>query len=619
MGKNAETNRTAENETEVIIPENSPDPSVENNPEAEETKNPAIRKYFELYKRGDVQDKISVMEEKLSGETNEKKKAKIEKDLEKAKAEEQKYADIVRRADAGDFRPALEESKKIKKSLQSKIKRIENKNQGKNQDGLRQENEEYNELLTDLDLLSEVFEEITAYSKTEKHKTSTAKESVLEKNIPVSGAETTISSGTKIEKRETSGETETQKEKTVKESSEEKPEEEAPEKKLQSLFEIKKDIEEKISIELDDAKKKNLFEKRKAVIFEILDSSGKISGRDFKREIKMEAEQKFEDVVSQSGKDFERNSRVKYYESEYNAIIDGSTLSKTQKEEFISLKPGEDVLVSSWPKSLYFTKAEAATLIKMGYDLNNIRGKGILPWLSKKFVTRDGKPVADNLEELKMKISESDARKEIDESVQKKVEKRRGEIIENSAEMEEIVNRKLEEILIGLSKQPMRPAREKQVPSAEESVIKVEKKKEKEPKPDEVMMQLNNLRNLWNKAGKINRALIDGKKIKVGPGEIFNPEIESEKNQMERLKGKISNEIIKIASQVSGENILARAKIEKNTRHLSENEYQKYLTELVKKIYKEEAEKLEKKTGKKLVIKRRERKTEDLNDWLNKE
>lgn len=125
---------------------------------------------------------------------------------------------------------------------------------------------------------------------------------------------------------------------------------------------------------------------------------------------------------------------------------------------------------------------------------------------------------------------------------------------------------------------------------------------EKKLDADLRLKQLNEMRNRWNNAEKIDKVLKTGGKIKTEGGSLS---AENDREKLQKMVTENSDEIIKIAGEIAGEDLIAKAKEETGYKFSSgdkekQKEFRTLLTKEVKRIFKESVRALEESTGKKV-------------------
>lgn len=106
---------------------------------------------------------------------------------------------------------------------------------------------------------------------------------------------------------------------------------------------------------------------------------------------------------------------------------------------------------------------------------------------------------------------------------------------------------------------------------------------------------LNDLRNQWEKATKIHTTMKTGRKIKISEGEVLDPKIKEQNQELEKIKGQFSDKVIKKVKELTGRDLLKEAKEatgykprKKNPDKEKQKEFQNWLTKEVQKIFKEQ-------------------------------
>ena len=389
---------------------------------------------------------------------------------------------------------------------------------------------------------------------------------------------------------------------------------------LLGLNEKKKKIEAQLSVETDENIKKELLAKKRTICEGIIEIASERDGKDIREEIKGEEQKQLEISIAASGfksmENYERTMRDRYY----NEIILGSNLSGEQRKALI--KDGE-IVVSNWPSSIILGKEEVATCIRMGTDVFKTKRAGFLPGFSKKIVTIDkiidkktGKegrgPVGyKDIGGFERRLKTSPERASMEEEIKQKIEQRKKEIIDKGI-TDFVLNKKVSEIVAPLEEEEANKKWESSAPEFSENPdetasLKIET-------PEDQLEKLNQLRYGWEQANRLFRALKENKKINIGGGEILNPENEEERKKIEEEMAVFSEEIIRVANEISGrslrrefwQNKFKEGEIvaEKPTDFEKEEfrpEFRKWLTIEVQKIYKTSIKEL--KDVKKIALK----------------
>lgn len=390
--------------------------------------------------------------------------------------------------------------------------------------------------------------------------------------------------GEKPAEKEKEAKPETEKPQTrlvEKQREEEFKKEQSPQEAIKSLFELKKETEAKLSKAEDKAEKEELLGKKRELAQKILTEARQIPQfKDIEFEIQREQEKQWEQGIAASGYK-SMDNYVKWHENiYYDEIIKGSNLSEKQKKE---ISEHGSIIVSSWPKTIELEKGDVAVALKMGIDINTIRGPRWWNPFSRK--VQVGNKVFDNIGKLNEHFLQGKADK-INGEIVDRVGVRKREIIEKSSDP--IIDDKIQKLMKSL----FGP---KEAPNQEKSV-------------EDRLGLLGRLRGDWNKANEIHVALKDKNwKIKTPDGKLI---IGSEaKAKMEQRLGELSEDIIKAAGQIEGRNLKKEAlkvtgyKLDKDPQ--KQKEYRQWLTDEVRKIFEKEKGGIEKATGKKVVAKKK--------------
>jgi hypothetical protein len=197
---------------------------------------------------------------------------------------------------------------------------------------------------------------------------------------------------------------------------------------------------------------------------------------------------------------------------------------------------------------------------------------------------------------------------DLDQEAQKRTQKNKKSAVEQFVLDKNI--KELQEVLLQEQKQ-------KRIEKAEKTEQKnKEKREEAEVLPvDKRMKLVNNLRNIWKDAEKIDKAVKTGKRIKTKNGkdyEFFDPKIEEQKQELIESREALSDEIIKIANQLTGRNLKQEAKEKtgyvfdkENLDEEKQKEFREWLTKEVKKIFADQIKKIEEQTEKKVRFKKK--------------
>jgi hypothetical protein len=263
-------------------------------------------------------------------------------------------------------------------------------------------------------------------------------------------------------------------------------------------------------------------------------------------------------------------------------------LSQRQKERFDALR--------SNPKALH--EAEAQNLLVAGLsvnDLENAKHKFLSPKI--KSVLSGGKAVPEEefeklvKEKLDAKIEEMKpvAKKEIEDLYESK----------RAAFIAQSVNNDMEK----------QREEEKEKQQEQERLQRIEKSRiEEQAKIEqaegislkEKLLGLDKLREKWGQISKINEAEKNKKDFKTENGKVINLGTENGQIEADAIRGKLSDEIINIAQKISGINLRKEAQMVTGYKPGSTNnpekqmedryKFRKWLTEEVRKIYKDKME-----------------------------
>jgi len=270
-----------------------------------------------------------------------------------------------------------------------------------------------------------------------------------------------------------------------------------------------------------------------------------------------------------------------------------------------------------------------------------IDGLLVAGWNAKEILSVK-RPIFSFSSKIKSKISGGKAipDEKFDEEIVKIIEQEKAEIRaeaqrEAESRYEEIHKKAVDQYVANAEKQ--RQLQEEQKLRLEEKQQKEEAvKKEREEKiklkeaekqakieeaknlPFEKKAELvNNLRKKWSKAEKIFDILKTGKgKIKTEDGRIL--EVGKDNEEIEKLRNGYSTEVVEIANQLSGVDLIKWAKdkagysSKEEPKNLAKQEaFRKLLTKRIKIIYQGNKLKLEKLSGKKFKIRRKTKKGEE--------
>jgi hypothetical protein len=367
------------------------------------------------------------------------------------------------------------------------------------------------------------------------------------------------------------------------ESEEQKDQEKTHQNSIKFLFGQKKEVEIKLSKTEGRAEKEELLQEKRELAQKILAEARQIPQfKDIEFEIQREQEKQWEQSIAASGYK-SMDNYVKWHENiYYDEVIKGSNLSEKQKEE---ISEHGSIIVSNWPKTIELEKGDVAIALKMGIDINTIKGPQWWNLFSKKIQVGD--KVFDNIGKLNEHFVQGKVDK-INGEIFNRVDARKREIIEKSSDP--IIDNKIQKLT--------------------EVLFGSKKASKQEASVEDRLGLLGKLRSDWNKANEIHTALKDKNwKIKTPDGKLI---IGSEaKAQMEQKLGELSEDIIKAANQIEARNLKKEAikatdyKLDKDPQ--KQKEYRRWLTDEVKKIFEKERGSIEKTTGKKVVARRKNR------------
>lgn len=374
------------------------------------------------------------------------------------------------------------------------------------------------------------------------------------------------------------------------------PEKQEPPDVIKSLNEEKKKVEAQISVETDENVKIELLRQKRNICEQIIEAFSKKTGKNIREEIKKEEQKQLEISVSASGfknmENYERTMRDRYL----NEIILASNLSSEQKNGLI--KEGE-IIVSNWPSIIVLDKEELSVCIRMGIDVNKIKGS----LFSKKIkIIKKGAPnEADNLNDFEKILKASQEMAQINEEARQKIEQRKNEIIDKGV-TDFVLNKKVAEIMGSveedednkkweeLEKKWKEGAPEFSENPKETRSLKIET-------PDDQLKNLESLRASWDQTNIISIALKENKKATLPDGEVLDPNKEEDRALLENAKNSLSDEIINIAGKISGRNLRKEAETAVNYDPdkkdlIKQKEFRDWLTKEVQKIYEKSIEEL---------------------------
>jgi len=361
---------------------------------------------------------------------------------------------------------------------------------------------------------------------------------------------------------------------------------------LVTLNDRKKEVEEQLSKTEDKKEKERLLEEKRKISDEIIEKASGLLGRDLAKEIEEEKEEQWKKSIAASGYKSMDGYKEWHKKNYCIEVVKNSSLSEEQKEDLLS---DGFMVVSNWPKTIELTVEDVAVALKKGLDISQIKGKGRIPFVSKKIVA-DGR-LFDSINDFnKFLAKESEAL--IDPEVQEKMEQRKKEIIEKGAS-DAIVDDKIKKAMDLLFKKENSPAK------AEQKNIPEKQTTETEPlSVTERLALLSDLRSSWKSAEKIDQALKTGKDLKINDKETLD--LKMKLDVIEEMRGVKSDDIIDIAEKLTGRNLKKEAIIATgyglDKKPKKQKEYQRWLTDEVKKIFETNVAQIEKETGKKVRI-----------------
>jgi hypothetical protein len=304
------------------------------------------------------------------------------------------------------------------------------------------------------------------------------------------------------------------------------------------------------------------------------------------KNLELSAKQEFERCIKEKKRDSkesfiakqDQNLSKKLWQENFDKLY--SNLSKSEQKEIEDLiKNGSKVLEGEDVKNLFIS----------GLSLSDIKDIKYSHWWSRKIKSKLSKKEVkdDDFDKLvKEKIEESKKQISI------KTKKILGDVWEKSRQV--FINSFVDNKLNNLEEKQFAELEKKQNYSEPMSI------KNK-------LYLLNDIRNYWKNAKRIDRALKTGKKIKVQEGDVLDPK--TQQKELEEMKGFLSEEIIKSAEELSGRKLKLEAikitgyKLDKNPE--KQKEYRRWLTNEIPKIFKAIKEEVEKTTGKKIKTKKK--------------
>jgi hypothetical protein len=360
-----------------------------------------------------------------------------------------------------------------------------------------------------------------------------------------------------------------------------------PKEILRALIDDREAVIAELSKESDPKKIETLREKKKDLSDIIIGSASKTLGKDFNAEIEQDMEKDWPRFIAAKGFRNEEIYNQQIEKNQGDELIKRSNLSKDQE---LALLHGLEIRSTPFLRGVELSKKEVLGALAMGIDIKKVRYKG---FFSSKIVA-DGQ-VFEN-EDKFSEYLQAGIKKFEDKVLAKKKAEKQAVFQQNREAFAEHKIQKLVEELKG-KKQEKEKVKEK--------VVVVELPQT----PEKKLETLNAIRFAWEQAEKVDNAIKTGKKIEVSKGEFLYPKIQ-EKELIE-AKGFLSDEIIKLAENLSGIKLKKEA-AEKTGYGFDKNpekqkKYQKWLTKKVREIYRNEILKLEKETGKKIKVSKKER------------
>lgn len=362
---------------------------------------------------------------------------------------------------------------------------------------------------------------------------------------------------------------------------------------FRNFYNRKKEIEARLSEEaVPEDEKESLKSEKSEISAKLIEEGSKILGRDLNKEMKDEQERQWKIGLASSGYKDEKGYEAHYRENYYNEIINKSALSENQKK---SLFEEGGLVISSWPSSIELTKEDIVVALNAGIDVNQIKRNG---FFSKKIVAGE-MVLGKNLEEFNQFILQK--KQEVDSEIHFRMEKRKEEIIEKSVS-EPVANSKIEEVASEIAKLE---------PQKKEEQFQPTKKSEKQEFDVKTKLELlSDVQNNWEKAKKINEALVKNKKIKLEDGEALNPRVLADADTLEGMKRFLSQEIIKTAGDLDGQDLMELAGKETGVSPDEKNEekrreLEKWLTNKVIEIFNGQVKEIEAQTGKRVKIQKK--------------
>jgi len=369
-----------------------------------------------------------------------------------------------------------------------------------------------------------------------------------------------------------------------------------PVEAFKSLNDEKKEIEIQLSRENDAENKKKLLAEKRKISEEMIERASQLPEfKNIKKEIEIEKEKEWEKGIALSGYKDMAGYREWHKNVYCSELIKNSSLSEKQKED--ALRDGA-IIVGGWPKTIELSRDDIVAAIKMGLDINQIRGIGWHPF-SKKIMA--GEQTFDNIDKFNDFLEKG--REDFNKDIQERMNKRKNEIIDRGS-ADSIIDNRINKIMEFFSSKEKKTLIEEKKET--QAVLSIENK----------LHLLNEIKKNWGQAERIGKALKTSRDIKIAENEVLNSK--TQQTQIEGMKEFRSDYIINIADVLSGRKLRKEAldvtgyKLDKDPE--KQKEYQKWLTDEVKKIYKEQIEGIEKETGKKIKIVSEKKKLSKTNE-----
>lgn len=355
----------------------------------------------------------------------------------------------------------------------------------------------------------------------------------------------------------------------------EKKELSEPKEILKSLIAEREELILKISKEENPEEKKELQAQKQYLSDIIVDRASKLLGRDINSEIQEEMEKDWSRFIAAKGFKSEQDYHRQLEAAQENRLLENSSLTKEQKEDLLK---GDTIRVSySMFGDLTLTRKEVLGALTMGIDPMEIKCKG---YFSRKILLNG--ELLKNDEELSGRLGRGI--REFENRVREKKEQIKSKIFQENEDF--FIEHKIQKITEGLN----------------------EKKQEKK------LDTLNKIRYAWGQAEKIDKAIKMGRQIKVSEEDFLDPDNKEDLQELFKARDSLSEEIIKLAEKLTGRYLKDEAK-EKTGYNSGDKKnkrkYQEWLTDEVKKIYKEKVEDLDKYTGKRVKVKNKKTEKKD--------